>query len=156
MNKLKTSLGFVAALLGSFIVIEAVYYTYVVVVDYKDYASFDLSITIFINFSSIFFVAVLFLGLIQFSEYLLKTWLIYSLVEISRSCMTLYDSLMDLDSKLKERAFVITDVAVQLILIVIVLILLRIIRNGDKKTALTVGRDIELTEKNKIKSRVID
>lgn len=68
--------------------------------------------------------------------------------------MTLYDSLTDLNSKTIERALVVGDTVVQLLLIVIVLILLGIIREDVKeKNSMAFDGDIKLTKKIEDKSQ---
>lgn len=124
---------------------EVGYFSYLIAKHFEELSTCDLLITTFLNFSTIFFAAVLFIGLTKERTSLLRVWIVYSVLELSRSFMTVYDS-WKVEDDTFDKIFTSCDAGVQLTLIILVFIFLRgisTVSETDYKIS-TIGRSIEL------------
>lgn len=153
MNKLKKFLSFVVVILSLINVSEICYFAYIIGGNYRELTFHNLLITAFINLAGIFFVLTLAIGISQSNEALLKTWMVYALLELSRSCFILYATWAHPKDDNFERIFNSCDALVQVLLIVTVFQFLRVIkvqRESEKKIS-TIGRSLAIYEKSRIK-----
>lgn len=129
---------------------EIGYICFVLIGSYQQLSTINLVITAFINFSILFFIAVLIIAVVQANKALLKTWIIYAIIELLRSSTTVYDSWFHPKNDKFERIFSSCDAVIQSILIFLALIVLKDIENQNcLKQVSTIGRSIEMYERRK-------
>lgn len=130
-------------------VFETAYYSYHVITHQEELTRTNLAITAFINFSIIFFAAVLIIGLLKPNLALLKVWIIYSFIELLRSSIHIYQSWVDPKDVNFEKLFNICDAALQISTIITVAIIIKISRKyrNDELKISTLGQSIELNKK---------
>jgi len=130
---------------------EVGYFCYLIVKHCEELSTNDIVITTFLNLSTIFFVAVLFIGLAQEGTALLRVWIVYSILELSRSFMTVYDSWNDGDDTF-DKIFTSCDAGLQLTQLILVFIFLRSIITtsecANEFKISTIGQSIELNTVN--------
>lgn len=137
------------ALLNCVNVAKVGYFVYVIATSYKDLSTQDLALTIFIHFAILFFAAVLALGVAKTRESLLIIWLAFSALEILRSSLLVYATVMDPheDSRF-EIIFNSFDLATQILLTILVTIFLKVIKDSKKSRLQisSIGRSIALSQ----------
>lgn len=150
--------GFLVVLIALFTCInvaEVGYFSYHVLKYYNELSNVNLAITIFINLSTIFFTTILILGVLQSRTALLRVWIVYAVLELSRSSMTVYDLWVNTEDSNSERVLATADSALQFTLLIVVFIFLQIIKSESLKTNVeisTIAKSIELGERNRKKS----
>lgn len=158
MCKLKKFLSILAIVLNWIFVIEVGYFCWLLANNHKNFSIIELIVSIFINFSIVFFAAVAVIGVVQSNLLLLGTWLVYAIVELSRSSIVLYDSWTeDADDKLNEKLRNTCDVGVQAMAILTICLLVEIIKAQKQSRAKisTIERSIELNRRHHEKLKPI-
>lgn len=137
-------------LLTCITIVEIGYFSYLIIRYYKELQVVDLVITTFINFSATFFTAVLILGVAQSKTALLRVWIVYAILELSRSVMTVYDTWAEPNDNNFDRVSSSCDAGLQLTLLIVVFIFHHVIK--DESVSLikisSIGRSIELNDRN--------
>lgn len=153
MSKLKKILSFVVIILSLINVSEICYFAYIIGENYRELTLHNILITAFINLAGIFFVLTLAIGISQSNEALLKTWMVYAILELSRSCFILYATWANPKDDNFERIFNSCDALVQVLLIATVFKFLQVLkaqRESEKKISM-IGRSLAIYEKSRIK-----
>lgn len=109
----------VALILSCCNILVAGYFLSTVAVYHQELSLVPLLVTVFINVATIFFTATLMFALIQRVTTLIVPWLIYSLIELMRSGISIQSCWKD--SSEAEKLFNASDSLFQVLLIVIVL-----------------------------------
>lgn len=134
------------------VVVEAAYYSYQVFQHQNELSTTNLLITAFINFSTLFFAAVLIVGVFKSNEDLIIVWIIYGVIELSRSLFYVYAAWSDSTYDNLERLLNSCDAGLQVSTIISVLPI--VIINKKNKTLRsnisTLGRSIELNKTQQI------
>lgn len=153
MCKLKKVLAIILIALSLINFAEICYFGYVICENYHELALFNLLITVFINFAGIFFIVVLIVGIAQSNDALLKTWMIYALLELMRSSIIFYDTWTDPKDDNFEKIFNSCDTILQVLMILTVFEYLQVIRiqkDSEKKIS-TIERSLAMHEKPNVK-----
>lgn len=149
MMKARRILVLLIALLNCVNVAKVGYFVYVIAGSYNDLSLQDLALTIFIHFAILFFAGVLAVGVAKTSESLLIIWLAFSALEVIRSSLLVYATVVDPheDSRF-EIIFNSFDLATQVVLTVLVIILLKVIKDSKKSRLQisSIGRSIALSQ----------
>lgn len=149
MCKLKKFLSILVIIFNWVFVIEVGYFCWILAENHKSFSSSELIASVFINFSILFFAVVAVIGVVQSNIFLLGTWLVYAVIELSRSAIILYDSWTDNDDELTEKLYNTCDVGAQAITIFFVSVLFEIMKlQKESLTKIsTIERSIELNRR---------
>jgi hypothetical protein len=145
--KVRKILSGTAVALSCLNILEVGFFIWVLCLYHDAFPLSGLLVSIFINFSSVFFSVALIIAVVTQDESLLKVWLVYSLVELSRTCMTLYESSEHTNDEYLAKTFNSWDVALHVMLIFIVIALLTSLlrRSKTKLEISTISFNVEPT-----------
>jgi hypothetical protein len=128
--------------------------------NHKNFSGVDFAASLFINFSLLFFAIVAIIGVVQSNIFLLGTWIVFAIIELSRSAIVLYDSWSDNNENMNEKIFNTCDVATQALTVFFVSVLFEIIKlqNKTRSKISTIGGSLELNRRmhEKLKPPTID
>ena len=150
MCKFTKFFSILVVLLNLIFVIEVGYFSWFLVENNSYFSTTDLLVSVFINFSILFFAAVAAIGVVQSNLYLLGTWIIYAIIELSRSAIVLYDSwTADNDDGKFGKIFTTFDVGVQALTIFTVSVLFEVIKlqKDSRRKISTIERSLELNRR---------
>jgi hypothetical protein len=150
MCKLKKFLSLIVIILNCVIVIETGYFCWFIAENHEKFLIRDLLITLFINFSILFFAVVVIVGVVQSNLSLLGIWILYATLELSRSSIVFYDSWANPDDNVYEKVFISCDVAIQALSIIVVSVLFQVVKLQDnaRLKISTIGGSLELSKTN--------
>lgn len=146
MCKLKKFLSIIVIILNCVVVIEVGYFCWFIAKNRESFSMENLLITLFINFSMLFFAVAVIVGVLQSNPAMLFTWIVYATIEISRSSIVLYDSWAHQSDKIYERIFNSCDVGVQALSIIVVSVLLQVIKLQDEPRSKITSNFLELNK----------
>lgn len=153
MCKLKKFLSSIVIVLNCVIVIEVAYYGWIIAENRDKFTDTDFLVTLFMNFSMLFFVFVVTIGVTQSNLALLGTWIVYAIIELLRTTIIVFESWATPENEVHERIFNSCDLGIQTLSICAAFGLFHVIKleHTSNSKISTTSRNLEL---NKINNKV--
>jgi hypothetical protein len=148
MCKLKKFLSLIVIILNCVIVIEVGFFCWFIAENSESFSTLDFSITLFINVSMLFFAVVVIVGVVQSNLALLGIWLIYAIIELSRSSIVFYDSWAHPSENIYEIIFNSCDVSTQAIAIIVVSMLFQVVKLQNESRSKITSINVEFNKSN--------
>lgn len=151
MCRLKTFSVSLVFLLCCIEVSQVGYFCYMISSYFEDIEAENFAISVFVNFSILFFILTLVVGIVQSNEALVYLWIVYAMVELLRSLLIICISWTNPIEEHFEKIFNCTDVTIQTVLIFAVVIIIKVRQKSVGIGISTIARSIETSERNAIR-----